>query len=270
MARTMASLRQLVASSLLVSMMAGTIGLSWGEQVIKSPKKGVEVELKSDLSSMTTTAGQPFEAELKDDLRYDNLTLPAGTDFRGEVTKTVPSKRFGRPGYVGLQVREAVLPDGRTFEFDPVKYEPRDQKLHHPDTYTFPELILYQLPYTAVALAITIPLRYAADVDPVQLVVIGEGIRIGAGAVMGLVNPRYKKEPVARKIALGALDGSGVPRFMGFVKKYPEPNYHAGDHIKLYFNPNGLTDLMQAASTTSLNTHAELQRAAQLPAAVGE
>jgi hypothetical protein len=251
-------------------MMAGTIGLSWGEQVIKSPKKGVEVELKSDLSSMTATAGQPFEAELKDDLRYDNLTLPAGTDFRGEVTKASPSKHFGRPGYVGLQVREAVLPDGRTFEFDPVKYEPRDQKLHHPDTYTFPELILTQMPYTLIALAVTVPLNYAADVDPIPLIAVGEGVRIAAGAIGGLFRPRYRNEPVPRKIALGALDGSGVPRIVGFIGKYPEPDFHAGDHIKLYFNPNGLTDLMQAASTTSLNTHAELQRAAQLPAAVGE
>lgn len=273
MAKTKVAFRQALASGLLVTMMAGTIGFSWGEQVIKSPKKGVDVELKTDVSSASSTVGQPFEAELKDDLRYDNLTLPAGTDFRGEITKTAPSKHFGRPGYVVLQVREAVLPDGRSFEFDPGQYEPRDKKLHHPDTYTFPQLILTQMPYTLVALAVTIPLRYAADTDPIPLIVVGEGVRMGAGAVAGLFRPRYKNEPVPRKIALGALDGSGVPRIVGFLGKYPEPNYHAGDHIKLYFNPNGLTALMESASTgstTSLKTRAELQRTAQAPALVGQ
>lgn len=270
MARKRNAFRQAVASSLLISLVAGTIGLSWGEQVLKSPKKGVDVELKSDVAAATAMPGQQFEAELKDDLHYQDLTLPAGTDFKGEITKAAPSKHFGRPGYVVLEVNQAVLPDGRVYQFDQTKYKPRDKKLHHPDTYTFPELILTQMPYTLAGLAVTIPLTTAADTDPIPAALIGEAVRIGAGAIAGLFLPRYKHEAVPRKIALGALDGSGVPRIVGFIGKYPEPNYHAGDHINLYFNPDALTELMQTASTTALKTQAEIQRTAELPLAVGQ
>jgi hypothetical protein len=250
-----ATFRQAMASVLLSSLLAGTVGISWAEQVLKCPRQGVEAQLKNDVQGATATPGQPFEAELQEDLRYKNWVLPAGTDFRGEITRVGHSKRFNRPGYVVLHVKEAALPNGSTFTFDEDKYKPRDKELHDPSALTFQQSLLTQLPYTLVALAVTVPLRYGADANGLALVPVGAGIRMVAGA---LFRPKYKDEPVPRKLALGALDGSGIPRVVGFVSKYPEPNFHTGDTIKLYFNPNGLKDLFQSTSSASLKTEGRI------------
>ncbi len=266
--------RRAVISGVLVSMLSVTAGLCRAEQVLKSPKRGVEVQLKSDVRQVDAKPGDTFEAQLGDSLRYKDWTLPAGTEFRGVITESSPSHLFGRPGYVGMEVHEAVLPDGRTFEFDPAKYKSRNYRLHHPDTYTFPELVLTQIPYSATSLGLTIPLHYAGGVGVGPCVIIGTGVRMLTGSVAAFFLPRFKHEPPARKIALGALDGSGVTRIVGFLSKYPVPNYHSGDTVKFYFNPNGLKDLFQSAGSASLQTQAKLQAAsaadapADIPAAL--
>jgi hypothetical protein len=256
----------------LVTVLATPLGLfgelSWADQVLHSPKQGVQAQLKTDVQGATATQGQPFDAVLTEDVRYKNQVLPAGTDFQGEITQVRHSRRFSRPGYVVLHVEQATLPNGQTFSFDPARYTPRDNKLHHPDSLSFAQTVGYQLPYTLVALAVTVPLHYAADVDSLPLIPVGEGIRMGAGALFGLVRPKFRNEPVARKLALGAMDGSGIPRVVGFFTKYPEPDYHAGDTVTLYMNPNGLKDLLNSASSSStpqasLETHGRIQAAQQ-------
>lgn len=253
------ALRQAVVSSVLISMLAGSMGLSWAEQVIKSTGRGINVQLKTDVQGATATQGQPFDAVLADNLRYKSWELPAGTDFKGEISQVGHSKHFGRPGYVVLHVEQATLPNGTTFTFDPGKYKPRDKKLHNPDAQTFLQSAAIQAGYSVVSAAVTVPLYYATDTDALPLLVVGEGVRMAAGAVFGLVRPKYRGEPVVRKLTLGALDGSGVPRLVNFIGKYPEPNYHSGDTVKLYLNPDGLKDLLQSTNQSvpqaSLETH---------------
>jgi hypothetical protein len=257
------ALRQTVVSGILISILAGSIGLSWAEQVIRCPWHGVNAQLKTDVQGATATQGQPFDAALSEDVRYKNWVLPVGTDFKGEITQVGHSKRFGRPGYVVMDVEQATLPNGTTFTFDPSKYRPRHKKLHNPEAQTFPQAAAIQASYTAVSLAVTLPLYYGTKTDALPLFAVGEGVRMLAGAAFGLVRPKYKNEPVARKFTLGALDGSGIPRVVGFFTKYPEPDYHAGDTVKLYLNPHGLKDLFQSANQSPpqamLETHGMIQ-----------
>lgn len=253
--------QQAISGALLLIMLLTTVGLAGAEQVLKSPKRGVEVQLKNDVKQVNVKPGDPFSAQLGDTLRYKEWSLPAGTEFRGVVTESSPSHLFGRPGYVGMEVHEAVLPDGRTFEFDPAKYKSRNYRLHHPETYTFPELVLTQIPYSATSLGVTIPLYYAGGVGAGPCVIIGTGVRMLTGSVAAFFMPHFKHEPPARKVALGALDGSGVTRIVGFLGKYPVPDFHTGDTVKVYFNPDGLKDLFQSTGSASLQTQAKLQAA---------
>lgn len=233
-----------VATAMLLS-------VSWADQTIRNLKRPIQVQLETPVQSANASIGQPFSAKLVEPAHYKNLTLPAGTEFKGHVAKFGHSKHFGRPGYVVLQTDEAALPSGQTLTFDPAKYKPTTRALHDPSAETFFQSVGIQSLYTACSLGVTLPLHYAGEVDWVPLLAVGEGVRIAAGGLFGLVRPKFRNEPVPRKIALGALDGSGVPRVVNFIGTYPEVDYHPGDSIKLYLNPQGLGDLFQSGKTAS-------------------
>jgi hypothetical protein len=238
-----------VAATTGLLMLLGGFNATWADQVLHNLKRPLEVQLQTPVQGATATVGQVFEANLAEPARYQQWTLPAGTHFKGHITKVGHSKHFGRPGYVLLQADEASLPSGQTLAFDPAKYEPRNKVLRHPDAESFPQSVMIQIPYTAASLAVTVPLHYGAGVPVGPCILIGEGVRIVTGSLFGLVRPKFKGEPVPRKLALGALDGSGIPRVVNFIGTYPEPDYRSGDTVKLYLNPQGLGDLFQAGQT---------------------
>jgi len=248
--------KQLLVISLLVGLAAPNF--AWADQTIRNLKRPLQVKLETEVQGKTATVGQPFAAQLDEPVHYKNWVLPSGTHFQGHITAVKPSRHFGRPGYVILQTDSAALPDGQTVNFDPATYKPRHKTLRDPSAETFLQSVATQLPYSLVGLGVTIPLHYAGKVDVLPLVFVGEGVRIATGAVFGLVRPKFKEEPVARKLALGALDGSGIPRVVNFIGTYPEPDYHAGDTVKLYLNPQGLEKLFQNAKTATLPTNKDL------------
>jgi len=253
----------MIAAGLLLNM-AVTVALpnaSWADQTIRNLKRPVAVQLETPVQNATATVGQAFAAKTTEPVHYKNYTLPAGTEFKGHITKLAHSKHFGRPGYAILQTDSATLPSGQTLNFDSAQYKPRNRALHHPDTETFLQSVAIQLPYTLVSMGVTLPLYYVFDVDWRPLLLVGEGVRIAAGGLFGLVRPKFRKEPVPRKIALGMLDGSGIPRVVNFIGTYPEPDYHQGDQIKLYLPPQGLNDLMQASKTATLPRSSDLSSA---------
>lgn len=254
--------RRVVAATSLLLLIA-PINVSWADQVLHNLKRPVEVQLQTPIEGAAATVGQPFEANLTEPVHYKTWTLPAGTHFKGHIAKKDHSKHFGRPGYVLLQTDEAALPSGQTIKFDPAQYEPRNKVLRHKAAETLPQAVLTQLPYTLVSLSLTMPLYYKGGVDAAQCFVIGEGVRILTGAVVGLVRPKFKSEPVPRKLALGALDGSGIPRVVGFIGKYPEPEYVSGDKVKLYLNPQGLGDLFKSSQAAVIPMQPEFVSAAR-------
>lgn len=265
---------QMVAAGLLLMLSVSTANsISWADQTLRNLKRPMQVQLETPVQTANMTVGQPFAAKLTEPVHYKNMTLPAGTEFRGHISKFAHSKHFGRPGYAILQTDEAILPNGQTMQFDSDKYAPPNKALRNPNAETFWQSVGIQIPYTVASLGVTIPLHYGADVPWQPLILVGEGIRMLTGAVIGLFRPKFKNEPVPRKIALGALDGSGIPRVVQFIDVWPEPDYHAGDQAKLYLNPNGLHDLMQSNKTASLpgeKTSSGLSLATPLPLSAGK
>jgi hypothetical protein len=249
--------QSVIATGLMVALTALAVTgaapeLSWADQHLRNLKRPVTVQLDTPVQSVNTTTGQPFAAKLAEPVHYKNMTLPAGTEFRGHISKVQHSRHFGRPGYVILQTDSATLPNGQTLNLESGKYEPRNRALHHPDTETFVESVAIQVPYTMCSLAVTLPLLYGTEARWQPLLIVGEGVRMLVGSLFGLVRPKFRNEPVPRKIALGALDGSGVPRVMNFLERAPEPDYKPGDQVKLYLPPQGLNDLFRSSQTTVL------------------
>lgn len=244
------ALRHWFASGMILSVIAnaGILPCQAG-QVIKNPKHPLDVRLKTDVWGSKAAEGQIFEAELGDNLRYKNWSLPAGTMFRGQVSVVKHSKHLGRPGYVVLNVDEAQLPDGTRFDFDPQLYKPRKAKLHDKNSLTMKQTVFQQLPSTALGLGATLPLTITGSVGGLAAVPIGLGVRMLSGSTFALSEKsKYKNQPVPVRVANGALDGSGLIRMLGFLNKYPEPEYKTGDTIKLYLNPKGLRELFVASS----------------------
>lgn len=251
--------RRLLVSALALSLMIGSAGLGWADQKLWSLNSGMNVQLESDVSTKTAAVGQTVQAKLGQDVHYHDMTLPAGTTFQGHITEIAHSKPLGRPGYVVVAVDQATLPNGQTFDLS--KYPASTRRIHDPEAQPFLAGIAENIPYNLVGLGLTIPLHVAADVSTLSLVPVGLGARMATGSLFGLVRPRYRGMPVLYKVVKGGLDGSGIPTLVRFVSGAEEPDYHAGDNMKLYVNSQGLHDLFQASSgLATTNTRAELGR----------
>lgn len=246
-----AFLQRMMVSSVVLSIALNATSIpAWAGQTIKNPSHPINAKLKTDVWGPTAQAGETFEAELSEDLHYKTWTLPSGTVFKGQVSKVQHSRTLGRPGYVVLNVDEAALPDGSTFEFDESKYKPRNAKLHEKEALTFTQSVVQQMPASAAGLGATLPLQLADAVSGTALIPVGLGVRMLAGATYRVFKPKtqYQKQGVPAQVAYGALEGSGIVRLMGLVSKYPEPEYKVGDIIKLHFNGKGLKDLFVASA----------------------
>ncbi|HEY9685347.1 MAG TPA: hypothetical protein V6C52_00070 [Coleofasciculaceae cyanobacterium] len=264
------TLHRLALQGVVFSLLLSVSGLpAQAEQVLKHLGDGIPVTLKTEINGETATVGQPFEAELLQNIQYKDWVLPVGTDFRGQVAKVAHSKRFSRPGYVVLQVQEATLPSGQTFAFDESKYKPTSHKITAGDAKTFGENILIPLPYTAAGLGTTIPLVATGAVSTLSALPIGLGVRMATGATTGLFRHGgdYANKAAAERFARGALDGSGIPTVVRMVAvKEPNPVLCAGQQISLYFNKDGLQDLFQTSgASTVMSPEATTQPTAATP-----
>lgn len=83
------------------------------------PTTGLKMmDRDEDGNLLPAQLGQEITAKTTEDLFVaDNKVLPAGTIFRGEVSRIYEPKRVGRPGALALSFNEFQTPDGRKFAF---------------------------------------------------------------------------------------------------------------------------------------------------------
>ncbi len=74
----------------------------------------LKLQMIDAISSKTGAAGDEFNAMLvNDQIVNSKIALPAGSIFRGTITKIVPSKRFSRSAVVYINFDHVVSPTGR-------------------------------------------------------------------------------------------------------------------------------------------------------------
>ena len=83
------------------------------------PSTGLKMmDRDEDGNLLPAQLGQLITAKTTEDLYVaDNKVIPAGTVFRGQVSRIFPPRRVGRPGALSLSFNEFQTPDGRRFAF---------------------------------------------------------------------------------------------------------------------------------------------------------
>jgi hypothetical protein len=76
----------------------------------------VKVKLREELSTLTTTVGTSFTAEVSEPvLRDGQVVVPAGALLEGRVTYVRGGKRIGGAAAIHLEARTVTLPDGSQY-----------------------------------------------------------------------------------------------------------------------------------------------------------
>ncbi len=191
--------------------------------------------------------GRAFTATLPDTVTYKGKSLPAGTTFQGVVKKTHPSRHFNRAGYVILEVQTVTLPGGQPLSIGP---DTRNGKVHNPNSPSFIENVITQLPFTAASSLVSIPLKAGADLGSVAIAPINVAVRAATGAVWGLFNPKLRDKPKPERVSYGISQGLGVLSVNRFLGILPEPNFHPNDTIPLYFSKSTFLQLFDGVNST--------------------
>ena len=242
--------RRVLAGALALGLFGGLMPAAFAEQVLEDLDDPVTVQLQTPISSTGSKVGDEFAVTLADTLRYANWTIPSGTVIRGNVAKANSSRHFSRAGYVQLQPNTATLPNGTVYDFKPTVNDPSKKKLHHPGADTFGDTVKEQLPFTAVSLGTSIPLRVATDLPGIAVSAIALGARMTYGMIEAQWKDDYDNMGFFERTGRGAFRGTGIPRIYKFLSKEPEAVYAAGDQVPMYFNEDALEGLFQTANGT--------------------
>lgn len=225
-------------------------------QELKSARSPIQVELLTGLQGETIPVGTAFEAMVKEPYRYQQSVLPAGTHLRGVVSQAQNSKRFNRPGYVSLEVTEAVLPTGEIISLREDATETgKTKKVYSAHTKTFKSNLKRQAPIMAVGMGVA-----AIAAWPVAL---GARAAIGVGQELLSKDEEAQKRSAVGKVGRGLFRATGIPMAVDFVKKAPEARFVPGDKIALYLDDAGLKKIFVTPAETALQPKAPTQASTQ-------
>ena len=228
----------------------------------------IHVELKTALNAETSQYGDPFEAVTTESYRFDGHEVPAGTVFKGQVKAARPSWSLAMPGYVELDVREAVFPDGSSFTFGTEKGLEAD-KLRHPDAVTPKKVVKSALPFSAISLADGLPLKLATNMSTWQILPISLVARMALGAALE-TGQSEKKWHAKRghqgptRLGHGMLRGTGATGMYYLLKPGPTPDLSSGKTIPLHFEENDIHSLFSASHTAAPKAAGQLQALPQV------
>lgn len=246
------SLCRLILTIGLVGGCAGLTNNAWSERLIASERDALQVHLTQGVASAQAKHGDTFEAVLTDDHRYQTHQLPAGTRLFGQVSSARPSMIFGMPGYVVLDVQHLTLPSGQRIALD----SQSSRRIVHPKANKFSKLIKSGIPFSALSVAESIPLKYAAGFSTLSIAPISLAARMALGVGLELYQKddrqdmyQDKPHPNASRIGYGMLRGTGLPGLYYMLTPSPEPDLNAHASIDLHFDQPTLQRLFEAAST---------------------
>lgn len=228
-----------------VAVVALSVSVSAEASQVLEPGDPLHLTLQSSLDAETAKFGDPFEGVLKEDYQYKGRVLPAGTVLKGVVKSANKSHTMGFPGYVTLDIQEAVLPDGTAHSLD----ESVDtDKIMHPKAKTHLRMLKSAIPFSAVSAADGIPLKYAAGLSTWQILPISLAARMGLGVTLEAMKSERKMHAdkghtTPTQIGHGVLRGTGLTGAYYFFKPSPEPNLQAGNEIPLHLDKQDLDAL---------------------------
>lgn len=241
----------LAAVALSGALLSLAVTPAQADKVLKSPEEAVEIKLNHSLNTETAHYGDPFDGTLTEAYRLGDKELPAGTIVKGQVQSGHPSMILGMPGYVALDIQEAVLPSGAVYKFSSDgKNGLKTEKYHHPKAHTGKGLLLAAIPYSAVSALDAVPLKLAAGMGFWEIAPISLAARMAMGVGLEM-NDKKKKSPAANypiqtRVGYGMLRGTGLTGAYHFVTTSPEPNLKEGAVIAVHLPKQHMAKLFEA------------------------
>jgi hypothetical protein len=201
--------------------------------------------LETTLDSKVTEDGAPFEAVLEEDYEYKDGVIPSGTRFKGNVSRTQESRRFLRPGFLVLNVREVVFPSGETHQMSLVQgVGAQGQKIQHKNAKTFFKYSKDSLPLYVAYYGAWVPLTFGTNLGMAAVTPIDIGARMAAGAIHEVIkNNGDATRSFGQKIGHGIYRGTGIPGVIGFLRPDKEAHFDAGTTIPLKLDNDSVNGL---------------------------
>ncbi len=241
-----------VSKALSLGLLVGLAGIpaAMAEKTLGSAEESLEIKLNQTLDTDRSRHGEPFEGQLTEDHRLGQRVLPAGTLLKGKVEGGHPSMILGMPGYVSLDIQEAVLPNGDVYQFEKNGQGLQTKKYHHPKAHTAKGILLSAVPFTAITAVDAIPLKLAAGMGYWQITPISMAARMAMGAAWEMSgknkNSPANGYPAQTRVGYGMLRGTGLTGAYHMVTTSPEPNLKEGAIISLRLPQKDMDKLFEA------------------------
>lgn len=236
----------------LCGLLLSSVGVqcAQAEKLLKSPDEPIEIKLSQTLDPRHFHQGDPFEATVTETYRLGERELPAGTIVKGEVRGGHASMILGMPGYVALNIQEAVLPSGTVYHFEKDDDGLKTKKYHNPKAHTGKSLLRAAIPFSAVSTLDAIPLKYAAGMGFWQIAPISLAARMALGVGLEMSEKhrslKNKKYPTQTRVGYGMLRGTGLTGVYRSITRSPEPDLKEGAVIAVHLPKKHMTKLFEA------------------------
>jgi len=198
---------------------------------IKSHKAPVILVLENDISMEKSHVGDSVNFHPSDTLVYDNQIIPGTSKFIGKITEIKKSKRFGKNGFIKLEMNRFCISDSNC-----VNIEENNKKI--------PYIKLYDKKIQVSKIYENSILDPAIFVGGIAVDFILPGV---GSAIDGIydVHDEFKKDPerkksIIKKVGSGLWETTMIPSVIRFFRVRPNPKYQSGQHILIRFNPDFL------------------------------
>ncbi|WP_373531186.1 hypothetical protein [Vampirovibrio sp.] len=260
-----------IISTALCGLLLGSLLLpqAQAEKRLQSPNEPIDIKLNQTLSSQQSKVGDAFEGALTDTYRLGEKELPVGTLVKGSVQGGHGSRIMGMPGYVALDIQEAVLPSGAVYHFEKDGESLKTKKYHNPKAGTGKNFVMAAIPFSAISALDAVPLKYAAGMSFWQIAPISLAARMALG--VGLESSqKYRTlkgthHRRSTRIGYGMLRGTGLTGAYRMVTTGPEPDLKEGTvisvhlpkkHMQKLFEAGDSVKTVDATESTPVNTEA--------------
>lgn len=228
-------------------------------QVLKNAKEPIVIQVQKTLDSKATQNGDTFEGVLSEDYQYNGAILPAGTKFKGTVSKVNESRRFARPGYVVLNVQEMVLPTGEIHQMSLLEGmgSTRTGKINNKKARTLKRFITQSLPMHVASLATSVPLTYGIGMSSMLVAPIALGARMATGAAVEVAKKDDEGRDFGQQISYGLWRGSGVPGTYEFVTTDKQAHFEVGANMPLKLTSDTVEGIFMLKSLAQVSPQVE-------------
>ncbi len=233
MNRTQPVTKIVIAMSLLLCFFRAQA--SWADVELKAMDRPIRMVMQTEHHSQTSQTGESFSAITQERHCVHHHCIPAQTQFKGQIIKADASRRYWRPGYLTIEIREVIFPNRNRLQIDQTVAHLSSKTMHDKSAITGQRAVLRSLPPLLAGSTTAIILHSTTDLSGFQTWALTTPVTAAAGVLTQLYSPTLENSTTTQRIALGLLSPLGVPTLVSFFHVYPNAHLRPGDPISLRF-----------------------------------